>query len=249
MKLNCILFLVFQFCFWPVFSQVDTVKTSTGKTDKNKQLLKSSLVPLALIATGVFVNYSDGSLGKESLQEDIQDGLDDFHTDLDNFLPFVPVITMYGADLLHVRARNDAFTQTKYLGIALLANNLITLGLKKITDEDRPNGDTYSFPSGHTSNAFVMATALHLEFKDTHTLLAYSGYLFATATGVLRVMNNEHWVSDVLAGAGIGMLSTQLVYHFEPLKNWQPFKKEGIKTAIGPSLVDETVGLYAVLHF
>jgi len=249
MKLNCIVFAVFLFCFCPVFSQADTTKTSSVQKDKNKQLLKSSLVPLALIGSGVFVNYSGGSLGKESLQEDIQDGLEDFHTELDNFLPFVPVITMYGADLLHVPARNDAFTQTKYLGIALLANNLVTLGLKQITDEERPNGDSYSFPSGHTSNAFVMATALHLEFKDTHTLLAYSGYVFATATGVLRVMNNEHWVSDVLAGAGIGMLCTQLVYHFEPLKNWQPFKKEGIKTSLGPSLVDDTVGMYAIVRF
>lgn len=249
MKSKHFLLPLFLFCFWPSFSQIDTVKTATYNKGKNQQFLKSSLVPLALIGTGVFVNYSDGSLGKESLQEDIQDGLDDFHTELDNFLPFVPALTMYSADLLHVTSRNDAFTQTKYLGIALLVNNLVTLGIKKISDEERPNGDTYSFPSGHTSNAFVMATALHLEFKDSNILLAYSGYLFATATGVLRVMNNEHWVSDVLAGAGIGMLSTKLVYHFEPLKNWQPFKKEGIKTTICPSLIDDTVGFYANLRF
>lgn len=249
MKLKSFILTFFLFCLWPSFSQIDTVKTATYKQGKNQQLLKNSLVPLALIGTGVFVNYSDGSLGKESLQDDIQDGLEGFHTELDNFLPFVPALTMYSADLLQVPARNDAFTQTKYLGIALLANNLVTLGIKKISDEDRPNGDPYSFPSGHTSNAFVMATALHLEFKDSNILLAYSGYLFATATGVLRVMNNDHWVSDVLAGAGIGILSTQLVYHFEPLKNWQPFKKEGIKTAICPSLTDDTVGLYANLRF
>ena len=39
-----------------------------------------------------------------------------------------------------------------------------------------------------------------------------AGYSVATATGIMRVLNNRHWVSDVLSGAGIGIMSTELAY-------------------------------------
>ena len=79
--------------------------------------------------------------------------------------------------------------------------------------------------------------------------LAYSGYLFATTTGVFRVLNNKHWVGDVLVGAGIGILVTDLVYRFEPLKNWNPFKNKKTKVIMSPTYTDNKFGLYANLQF
>jgi membrane-associated phospholipid phosphatase len=63
------------------------------------------------------------------------------------------------------------------------------------------------------------------EFKGSTPVLAYSGYFFSTTTAAFRVINNRHWISDVLVGAGIGIITTELVYYFEPLKNFNPFKK------------------------
>jgi hypothetical protein len=229
------------------FAQKDSLVIKANQ--KETSFLKKSIVPLSLIGTGLIINYSNGSIGKENLQENIQNSFPDFDSKADNYLLFVPALTMYAADLLKVESKNDAFTQTKYLAIAGLANSIITLSMKRIANEERPNGDDYSFPSGHTSNAFVMATVLHHEFKDTNTLLAYSGYLFATTTGVMRVLNNYHWVSDVLVGAGIGILVTDLVYRFEPLKNWNPFSNEKISTIISPTFSDNKVGLYANIRF
>ena len=157
---------------------------------------------------------------------------------------------MYTADLLKIESKNDMFIQTKYLVIAGIANNIITIGLKNLTKEQRPDdSDYFSFPSGHTSNAFVTATVLHHEFVDSSPWLAYSGYLFATATGVLRVLNNHHWVSDVLVGAGIGILVTDLVYRIEPLKNWNPFKNKSTKVIMSPTYTDHKFGLYANIQF
>lgn len=240
--------LIFAVLFQaPAFSQTDSLATAT---QKERSFLHKSIVPLSLIGTGLIINYSNGNIGKENLQEHIQNGLDNFHTNADDFLIFVPTLTMYAADLLKAESRNDAFTQTKYLVISGLANNLITFGLKRLTNETRPDGTEYSFPSGHTSNAFMMATVLHHEFIDTSPVLAYSGFLFATTTGVLRVMNNRHWVSDVLVGAGIGILVTDLVYRFEPLKNWNPFKdKKKHALIISPTYTNEQFGLYANLQF
>lgn len=230
------------------YSQIDSL--SVINESNQKPFLKQSIVPLSLIGAGLIINYSDGAIGKENLQEQITNTFPDFHSDLDDFLLFVPVITMYTADLLKVESQHDAFTQTKILFISALATNAITYGLKHATNETRPNEeDNLSFPSGHTSNAFMMATVLFHEFKNTKPVLAYSGFVFATATGALRVLNNEHWVSDVLVGAGIGIMVTDLVYRFEPLKNWNPFKSDKISTIISPSYKENTFGLYANIQF
>ncbi|MCD8260639.1 MAG: hypothetical protein LUD15_03380 [Bacteroides sp.] len=43
-----------------------------------------------------------------------------------------------------------------------------------------------------------------------------AGYTVATGTGVLRMYNNRHWLGDVAAGAGFGILSTKLAYLIQP---------------------------------
>ena len=50
-------------------------------------------------------------------------------------------------------------------------------------------------------------------------------YTLATATGVMRVLNNRHWISDVLSGAGIGILSVELGYGLMDLL----FKHRGLQ--------------------
>ena len=54
-------------------AQVDSSSVDLPKIDSKKSFLKSSVVPISLIGAGLFVNYSDGTFGKENLQEDIQD--------------------------------------------------------------------------------------------------------------------------------------------------------------------------------
>ena len=247
-KTRLFLFLIFILLQLSAIGQKDSLQITEKKHQKS--FLKQSIVPLSLITTGLIINYSNGSFGKENIQEKIQNRFPDFHTSADEYLLFVPTIMMYTADLLKIKSKNDVFTQTKYLAIAGIANNIITIGIKNLTKEQRPNDwEHYSFPSGHTSNAFVMATVLHHEFVDSNLWLAYSGYLFATTTGVLRVLNNYHWVSDVLVGAGIGILVTDLVYRFEPLKNWNPFKNKKTKVVVSPTYTDNKYGLYANIQF
>ena len=67
-------------------------------------------------------------------------------------------------------------------------------------------------PSGHTATAFAGAELLRLEYKEVSPWYGFAGYVVATATGTLRVLNNRHWVSDVVAGAGFGILSARLSY-------------------------------------
>jgi membrane-associated phospholipid phosphatase len=84
---------------------------------------------------------------------------------------------------------------------------------KYISHIQRPDlGDHHAFPSGHTATAFMCAEFLRQEYKDVSPWIPAVGYAAATATGVLRVYNNKHWISDVIAGAGFGVLSTECAY-------------------------------------
>ena len=82
----------------------------------------------------------------------------------------------------------------------------------------RPDSiDNNSMPSGHTTLAFISATFLFEEFKDVSIWIGVAGYSIATATGVIRMLNNKHWMSDVFVGAGLGILVTELTYFVYPV--------------------------------
>ncbi|HKI87655.1 MAG TPA: phosphatase PAP2 family protein, partial [Draconibacterium sp.] len=95
---------------------------------------------------------------------------------------------------------------------SILLNEIIVTGLKNWANVKRPNGGIHSFPSGHTSFAFAMAQFMHHEFGELSPWYSIGAYSAATAVGLMRVAKNAHWISDVVAGAGFGMLSTELVY-------------------------------------
>jgi len=163
-------------------------------------------------------------------------------------LVFVPAVEMYIADVAGVKSKNHWFDQTKNLFISNLLTMGITYSLKYAINKTRPNGSPHSFPSGHTTFAFTNATVLYNEFYESSPVLAYSGYAVAITTGAFRMINNKHWFSDVLVGAGIGILVTNLVYYFEPMKNFNPFKKSKNIVVI-PSIDYDSYGFYFSYRF
>jgi membrane-associated phospholipid phosphatase len=206
------------------------LQTDTTRSGKKAFLWKEQIVPGVLIISGLAVS------GKDT-KEKLQDMFPRTNTKIDNWLQWAPDAMMYTADIFTAKHKNNVFNQTKYLIFSQLSTAAIVQILKKTTHVTRPNGGSLSFPSGHTSNAFAGATVLFQEYRDYNMAIAYSGYLFSTATGVLRVTNNRHWVPDVLVGAGIGMLVTNLIYYFEPLKNWDPFRlSKKDKVALFPEI-------------
>jgi membrane-associated phospholipid phosphatase len=209
-----------------IFAQVDSAHT----IKKYKMGAKSLLFPASLFVAGTLVKET---AFREYFQNKIQNSGLKTHTKIDDYTKYVPVIEMYIADLCYKKTKGEVFQQTKNYLIARILNSLATSGLKGATQVTRPDGTERSFPSGHTSFAFTGATALFLEYKDDDKILAFSGFVFSTVTGFLRITNNRHWISDVIAGAGIGMLSSTLVWYTNPLKSWDPFKKK--KISVYPS--------------
>lgn len=138
----------------------------------------------------------------------------DFHNEIDNYTQFSGIALTTGLKMAGVEGRSSwprlaASSLASYAVMAAFVNSI-----KYTASEMRPDGSTFnSWPSGHTATAFVGATILHKEYGQTRSpWYSIAGYSVATATGVMRVLNNRHWVSDVLSGAGIGILSTELAY-------------------------------------
>ncbi|MBP5715456.1 MAG: phosphatase PAP2 family protein [Prevotella sp.] len=140
--------------------------------------------------------------------------LTNFKTGIDDYTQyFGPALTV-GLKLGGYEGRSDwgrllASAAMSYGIMAGLVN-----GIKYTASEMRPDGSTAnSWPSGHTATSFVGATMLHKEYGLTRSpWFSVAGYGVATATGVMRILNNRHWISDVLSGAGIGIMSTELGY-------------------------------------
>ena len=87
---------------------------------------------------------------------------------------------------------------------AVLVNTLYTFALKSTTHRTRPDGsDQLSFPSGHTSNAFAIATVWS---KHYGARAAVPAYFLAGMVGVSRMAIQRHHLSDVVAGAALGYL-------------------------------------------
>lgn len=201
-------------------AQLDSIHL---KSTSKKSFFKKIILPTSLIVSGAFITEK---ILETNLQKDIRNGAGmDFSTTLDDYLRYAPMAELAIANIIGLQSKNHWFDQAKNLFIIDLASLAIVRPLKSIVKRSRPNNMYIynSFPSGHTTLAFSNATLLYYEYIDHHPVFAYSGYVFATATGALRVLNDRHWVADVLVGAGIGMLITHIVYALEPLKNWNPF--------------------------
>ena len=64
------------------------------------------------------------------------------------------------------------------------------------------------------------------EYKDKSPWISFAGYAMASTVGSIRMLENHHWLSDVLAGAGLGILSVRVTYFVYPLVQNLLFKKQ-----------------------
>ena len=137
-----------------------------------------------------------------------------FKTGIDDYTQFFGPAAVVGLKLGGYEGRSDWPRLLASAGMSYGLMALMVNVIKNTAKEMRPDGSTAnSWPSGHTATAFVGATLLHKEYGLTRSpWWSVGGYGVATATGVMRVLNNRHWISDVLSGAGIGMLSGELGY-------------------------------------
>ncbi len=171
------------------------------------------LVPLILLGTSFVTLTDNGILDNHVIQDARNEWMPGFHSRVDDYLQYAPIAMVFASDLLGVSTKNKFWNQTILLAKAELFTGLMILPLKYLSKERRPDySNDLSFPSGHTAEAFMAATFVHKELGDRSIYFSLAAYTAASMVGLLRIANNKHWASDVLAGAAIGILATNLSY-------------------------------------
>ncbi|ALW86187.1 hypothetical protein AUC43_14460 [Hymenobacter sedentarius] len=174
---------------------------------------RAVIVPAVLIGYGASTINGHGFYSSYDAQKDIRHTFGSYRNHIDNYLQFAPYFEIGAVLLAGVDSRDDRLN----LALVLVKSEAIMLttvyAIKTLTAIERPDGSNHlSFPSGHTAQAFLAASIVHTEFRDKSQWYGVGAYTIATSVAALRMINDKHWESDVLAGAGVGILSAHLAY-------------------------------------
>ncbi len=151
-------------------------------------------------------------------------------------------------------AGNETSTEVAQDGLAasLIASGLISPAIKLMVGRSRPRNNqgiahfrpftdpNASFPSGHTTEAFALASVIGEHYDDRW--VGYSAYTLAGMVGVARSYHDAHFASDILAGALIGTwVGRSVVAHNQQLRSKQ--------VALLPDLSSGTIGMRLTGNF
>jgi len=221
------------------------------KKDCCKFHIKSLIFPVILISAGLVGVHSDWM---ESENHNISSGLTKRvkkDITIDNYTQYAPMLAVYGLNLVGIKGRHDFEDRTIILATSYMIMGITVNSLKRITKEERPDGsDNKSFPSGHTATAFMGAQFLWDEYKDVSPWIGVAGYVVASGTGFLRMYNKKHWFTDVVGGAGIGILSTKAAYWLYPTIKNKFFSGKHTKNIMAfPYYDTKSAGICCTINF
>lgn len=173
----------------------------------------------------------------------------------DDYLQYSPAVVMVGLKAAGVKSRSSwgRMLTSDVFSVGIMA--VVANGLKETLHVRRPDGsNTRSFPSGHTATAFMTATMLTKEYGYKSKWVGFGAYTVASGVGLMRMANNRHWLSDVMVGAGIGVISTELGYFLSDLifkdkgLNRPKMEREEYHRWTKPSFLGLRLGGFIPLH-
>lgn len=255
-KKQLAIFLLATVYFLPVSAQ----KTDTTKVNKinfpalnlrNMQVKRTAFPYHSFIVPALAISYGFTTLKSDGLKDFNEEIMEEIWSEkphkllhIDNFLQFAPAAAVYGLNIAGIKGKHNMADRSIMYLMSNAFLNVTVSSLKNITRQQRPDGSDYlSFPSGHTAEAFASAEFLRQEYKDISVWYAVAGYATATATAALRMYNNKHWLSDVVAGAGIGIASTKLAYWLYPTIKRKFYRNRNMNTMLVPTYQNKQAGL------
>lgn len=175
---------------------------------RQRRWFQATYLGVPMIAMGLLEKHFDDKF--RVLRNDF---MPKFDYKLDNYTQIAPAAVMLGLKAAGVPSRSSWGRMIMSDAITITLMTGVVQGLKYTTNVTRPDGSNkQSFPSGHTATAFMTATMLSKEYGHISPWVSVGAYTIATATGLMRMANNKHWLSDVMVGAGFGILSTEFGY-------------------------------------
>lgn len=185
--------------------------------DKSVQFKGTQLIaPLTLVAVSSFGTWDKRA---KEVNVAIRDGFEGWRGEhrmhFDDFVQYLPAVSYLALGFTGAKARHDFKERLIVLGTSYIAMGIMVNSVKYTVREPRPNNvsERNSYPSGHTATAFMGAELVRREYGLGYGIAAYA---VACGIGFMRMYNNRHWLNDVMAGAGIGILSAQIGYWMLP---------------------------------
>lgn len=191
----------------------DSVRTKINPIGMTAQIA----IPAALITAGSFgVKGPKFERFNQKVRKKISyESVGRKKTYADDYIQYLPIASVYGLSLLGVKAKHDYVDRTMVLVVSAATLAACVNTIKYTVREPRPHNPDVrnSFPSGHTATAFMGAEIVREEYGWGYGAAAYG---LASLIGVARIYNDRHWFNDILAGAGIGILSARVGYWLLP---------------------------------
>ncbi|MEE0975704.1 MAG: phosphatase PAP2 family protein [Muribaculaceae bacterium] len=194
--------------------EVDSVKIE----DRSTQFRPTQLIlPASLIAVGA-LGFCGGVFDdtRNWVRDEVQCMSGGQKYTFDDYVQYLPVASYMGLGLINgVEHRHSLLDRTLVTATSWATLAILVRGSKYFISSPRPGerGDD-SFPSGHTSTAFMGAELVRMEYGTGYAIGAYA---VACGVGFMRMWNDRHWVTDVIAGAGVGILSARVGYWMLPV--------------------------------
>ncbi len=223
----------------------DSVSLPQQQPSSKPLRIRQFILPSAMFLYGVTSLHKGETMNvNKELREELN--IEHTHTQayVDNYLQYAPAAGFYALKAMGIPSQHRLGEASMiYLTSNLILGVTVT-SLKHLTHEWRPDhSDQLSFPSGHTATAFAGAEFLREEYKDVSPWIGVAGYAMAAATGFMRMYNNDHWLGDVVAGAGIGIASTRIAYWLYPRIEQRFFNGRALHTMVMPGYGN---GVYSV---
>lgn len=152
-----------------------------------------------------------------NMDEDIRMAIPHYSCQIDDYTQYVPAALLLGIKACGYEGQSSWGQMLTADAFSVASMVIVAKGLKHTINRIRPDGGQGSFPSGHSATAFMTATMLHKEYGWRSQWWSFGGYALAAFTGVSRMMNDRHWMSDVATGAAIGIGSVHLGYYLSGL--------------------------------
>jgi len=190
---------------------MDSIRSNSKKIDANQLIL-----PATLVAVGSF-GVCNGAF--HNLNNSVRNGMADFRGNhyfrVDDYIQYLPIASYLGLGAIGVNCRHTFKERFAAGATAYLAMGIMVNATKYAVKEKRPDSNARnSFPSGHTATVFMGAELIRQEYGIEISIGAYA---VATSVAFLRIYNDRHWLNDVIAGAGVGILSARIGYWMLPL--------------------------------
>jgi membrane-associated phospholipid phosphatase len=243
MNSRSLLFLILMAFSLIASGQQDS--TGTSFKSSSRPSIYSLILPAGLIGYGVVALHNHAL---QSFDHNVREKVwvDNPHGKFpaDDFLQFAPGAAVYLLNAVGIEGKHKFWDRTI---IYVIANGImgVTIGsMKRTISSARPDGSgNNGFPSGTVGTAFVAAEFMRQEYKDVSVWYGIGGYAAAVGTAFLRLYNDKHWFSQLLPGAGIGILSTKIAYWVYPFIQQKLFKNKSTSLIAMPFYQSGSAGI------